>query len=139
MNNESSNQGAAGTLSALPPEKQTAFLEALSILLPAMSPNNKDGPPDWVIDDKTIDEVRFTDLFLRKHPMFCMNDRIYDTDGIRSDDSVKKEISDMISPYIRIDVAIKVSKLLSLLKIRTHTDDLPPDTERIHFKNGIQK
>lgn len=57
-------------------------------------------------DGKKINEVLFCEKFLREHPMLCVHDAFFTTEGRVSDETMlKKEILDRIKPYITSGVA----------------------------------
>ena len=132
MNKEFNIQNVAEIITKIPQDQMPAFEKIISAFAPAA----EEELPDWMIDDSHLDEIRFTDFFLEKYPMLCVHEKLYGLDGMEEDDRVKKVISELISPFIRTDVAGKIKKLLDLLKIRAHAEALPLDKEHIHFWNG---
>ena len=112
----------------LPQEKMKAFEETMEAFGQA-------ADPEW-FDGNRIDEVAFCACLLEKHPMRCIRDRLYDIDGRISDDSVKSEIFSYVRPYIKTNVAKNVEKYMGALKLMAMSEELPIETDRIHFHNG---
>lgn len=112
----------------MPQEKMEAFEETMEAFGQA-------AEPDW-FDGNRIDEIAFCACLLEKHPMKCIRDRLYDIDGRISDDSVKSEIFSYVRPYIKTNVAKNVEKYMGALKLMAMSEELPIETDRIHFHNG---
>lgn len=91
--------------------------------------------PEW-FDGKRIDESAFSDHMIAEHPMKCINGILYDKGGMVNEQRLQKEIYDMITPYVRNNIAKNVTKLLDAIKIRAFCEGLPVQTDRIHMANG---
>jgi len=98
-------------------------------------PNSESSDPAW-FDGKKIDETLFGRYLITRHPMKCLNGILYDIDGTVNEQKLQKEIYDMISPFVKCNVAKNVSKLLDAVKICAFCEDLPIQTDRIHVANG---
>lgn len=97
------------------------------------------GPEDWPIwfDGKRINEVLFCEEFLREHPMLCVHDAFFTTEGRVTDETMlKKEILDRIKPYVTSGVAKWAANLLDALRVECWSPPLPVYQDRVHVKNG---
>ncbi len=91
---------------------------------------------EW-FDGKKINEALFCAAFLRDHPMICVHDSFFDTEGRVNDESqLKKDILNRIAPCVTSGLARRVNNLLDLLRVTCSADPLPAETDRIHLANG---
>ncbi len=98
-----------------------------------------DAPPEWVLSKTTIHEVKFCEAFLRQHPMKCINGRFYDIDGTVSENTVKAEITGMLTPYYVTQISQKVRNLLDMLRMVSYSEPVPLKADEIHLLNGVLK
>ncbi len=70
--------------------------------------NAANDAPEWAISEKAIHEILFCKAFLKRHPMKCINGRFYDIDGLVQDDTIRSEISGMLTPYYATQISRKV-------------------------------
>ena len=122
------------SLQDLPKEKIEVLKETLAALDAAQ--NNED--PDW-LDDGKIDEIAFSEFMLARHPMKCIHGIFYDVDGRVKEDHLKKEILDYVRPYVSSNVAKSIMRLLEALRLCAYSEELPIQTDRIHFRNGTYR
>jgi len=93
--------------------------------------------PDW-FDGKKIDEVTFCGLFLRDHPMKCIDGRFFTPDGPVEDEAVIKQlILDEVQVVITNGLSKKVSNLLETLRMIAYSAPLDIEVDCIHLKNGV--
>lgn len=93
--------------------------------------------PFWLEEEKRVIEPLFCEYFLALHPMLCIHGKFYTVDGVVTDESqLKKEIYDLISPWIGTKVARKVEELINSLRMRAYEEELPLHYDRIHVANG---
>ena len=93
--------------------------------------------PDW-FDGKKIDEVTFCGLFLRDHPMKCIDGRFFTPDGPVEDEAVIKQlILDEIQVVITNNLSKKVSNLLETMRLMAYSAPLDIEVDCIHFQNGV--
>ena len=91
---------------------------------------------EW-FDGKKINEALFCEEFLRDHPMICVHDTFFNTEGRVSDESqLKKDILNRIAPCVTSGLARRVNNLLDVLRVTCSADPLPAETDRIHLANG---
>lgn len=96
--------------------------------------------PDWPewFDGKHINEVLFSEEFLAQHPMKCINGHLFTVDGpIESEELVKKQILDMVQSCVTTSLSKRAGNLLEVIKLRSFSEPLPMETDRIHVANGI--
>lgn len=92
--------------------------------------------PLWY-DGKKINETLFCEDFLRRHPMRSINDAFFTVNGrVYDENHLKKEIFDLIKPYITSGIAKKVASLLDVLRMECYSTPLPLYQDRIHVANG---
>lgn len=97
------------------------------------------GMEDWPawFDGKKINEVLFCEDFLQDHPMLCIHDAFFTTEGQVTDETMlKKEILDRIKPYITSGVAKRAVNLLDALRVECWSPPLPVFQDRVHVANG---
>lgn len=97
------------------------------------------GMEDWPawFDGKKINEVLFSEEFLQDHPMLCIHDAFFTTEGRVTDETMlKKEILDRIKPYVTSGVAKRAANLLDALRMECWSPPLPVFQDRIHVANG---
>ncbi|MBE6855032.1 MAG: DNA primase [Ruminococcus sp.] len=95
-----------------------------------------DERPSWY-DGKTVNEVLFCKDFLQKHPMVRVGGSFFTKEGRVSDEeSVRKEIYDMLRPFLNGGLTRRASNLLEMLKLEAYTANLPVHEDRLHVANG---
>ena len=93
--------------------------------------------PDW-FDGKKIDEVTFCGLFLRDHPMKCIDGRFFTPDGPVEDEAIIKQlILDEVQVVITNNLSKKVSNLLETMRLMAYSAPLDIEVDCIHLKNGV--
>lgn len=97
----------------------------------------EDDIPVWVGQDKKVNEVLYCTVFLDKHPMKCINGRLFTVDGLIEDENrVSAMIFDDFQRYIHRDIAKMVKRSLEALKLMAYSPQLKPQTDRLHVSNG---
>nr|WP_297872297.1 DUF5906 domain-containing protein [uncultured Oscillibacter sp.] len=92
--------------------------------------------PAW-FDGKKINEVLFSEEFLQDHPMLCIHDVFFTTEGRVTDETMlKKEILDRIKSYVTSGVAKRAANLLDALRMECWSPPLPVYQDRVHVANG---
>ena len=92
--------------------------------------------PIWY-DGKKINEVLFCEEFLQDHPMLCVHDAFFTTEGrVRDETMLKKDILNRIKPYVTSGVAKRAANLLDALRVECWSPPLPIYQNRIHVANG---
>ena len=92
--------------------------------------------PEWY-DGKHVNEVKFCEEFLREHPMKSVNGTFFTVEGrITDEDSLRREIYEMLKPYFSTGLGKRVNNLLEALRLEAYTPDLPIQRDRIHVANG---
>ena len=93
--------------------------------------------PEW-FDGKRINEVLFSQDFLDRYPMKCINGQLFTEDGAVEDEEwVKQLILNEIRDCITTGLHKRVSNLLEVVKLQAYSQPLPMETDRIHVANGI--
>ena len=101
-----------------------------------MSENSKPVKPDW-LNGSAPDEVKFCEDFKENHPIKSIGGRFYTVDGrVHDENLLKKEIYDILKPYISSGLSAKVNSLLELLRIHCCEEDFSMQLDRIHVANG---
>ena len=92
--------------------------------------------PEWY-DGKTVNEVKFCEEFLRKHPMKRVNGTLFTVEGrVTDEDRLKREIYEMLKPHFSTGLGKRVNNLLEALRLEAYAPDLPIQRDRIHVANG---
>ena len=92
--------------------------------------------PEWY-DGKHVNEVKFCEEFLREHPMKSVNGTVFTVEGrITGEDSLRREIYEMLKPYFSTALGKRVNNLLEALRLEAYAPDLPIQRDRIHVANG---
>lgn len=93
--------------------------------------------PEW-FDGKRINEVLFSQDFLDRYPMKCINGQLFTEDGAVEDEEwIKQLILNEIRDCITTGLHKRVSNLLEVVKLQAYSQPLPMETDRIHVANGI--
>ena len=92
--------------------------------------------PFWY-DGKMVNEVGFCEDFLQKHPMVRVGGSFFTKDGrIADEESVRKDIYEMLRPYLNCGLAKRASGLLEMVKLEAYVPNLPVHEDRLHVSNG---
>ena len=95
-----------------------------------------DKCPEWY-DGKHVNEVKFCEEFLREHPMKSVNGTFFTVEGrITDEDSLRREIYEMLKPLFSTAFGKRVNNLLEALRLEAYVPDLPIQRDRIHVANG---
>ena len=122
-------------LSDLPKEKLKKLSSTISELTEQDGKKEKE-PISWY-DGKNIDELAYCEYFIRKHPLRCIQGRLYDINGLISDtEFIRKEILDDITVFVRQGIARKAARLLETLMLMAYSEMPDRQTDRIHTLNG---
>ena len=93
--------------------------------------------PEW-FDGKRINEVLFSQDFLDRYPMKCINGQLFTEDGAVEDEEwVKQLILNEIRDCISTGLHKRVSNLLEVVKLQAYSQPLPMEMDRIHVANGV--
>lgn len=92
--------------------------------------------PIW-LDNKHLNEVLFCEAFLQTHPMISINGTFFTVDGRVTDENrLKKEIYDLLKPWLSSGLAKRVTNLLDILRVECYCPGLPLHQDRINVQNG---
>ena len=92
--------------------------------------------PFWY-DGKMVNEVGFCEDFLQKHPMVRVGGSFFTREGrINDEESVRKDIYEMLRPYLNCGLAKRASGLLEMVKLEAYVPNLPVHEDRLHVANG---
>ena len=92
--------------------------------------------PFWY-DGKSVNEVGFCEEFLQQHPMVRVGGSFFTKDGrITDEESVRKEIYEMLRPFLTCGLAKRASGLLEMVKLEAYVPNLPIHEDRLHVANG---
>ena len=92
--------------------------------------------PLWLIKGK-LNEMLFCEDFLQKHPMVRVGGSFFTKDGrVTDEEAIRKEIYEMLRPYLSMGLPRRASSLLEQLKLEAYTPNLPVHDDRIHVANG---
>ena len=103
---------------------------------PTTPPAPPEDRPGWY-NGKTINEAAFCHAFLAQHRLAYTENAFFTPEGRVTDVTLLKEqIFRMLELYATTSVTKKISNIIELLKITANTDQLLPQTDRIHLANG---
>ena len=120
MNNEWNNLTAA--------QKEAAIKAYEATLKPDI--------PVWYEGGK-LNEVLYVEALLNDMPLFCVNNRLYMSDGIPvNEDYLASKIINQLSGYLTVGLPKRVSSIIDTLKLRCYRETPTSDTDRIHVING---
>ena len=92
--------------------------------------------PGWY-NGQFLDEVGFCCEVVCRHPMVCVGGKFFSKEGrIYDENGSKKEIYEMLRPYLKSGLAKKCSNLLEMLRMEAYKDNLPVHEDRLHVANG---
>ncbi len=92
--------------------------------------------PGWY-NGQFLDEVGFCCDFICRHPMVCVGGKFFSKEGrIYDENGIKKQIYEMLRPYLKVGLAKKCSNLLEMLRMEAYKDNLPVHEDRLHVANG---
>lgn len=92
--------------------------------------------PEWAQNGSNIDEVLFFAEFIERYPMLCIDGKFIDVNGEVDIEWLKYKVSHSIMPYVRKNLAQKVTSIINTMKLCAYGDELKPDINRIHVRNG---
>ena len=96
-----------------------------------------DDFPTWYdTKSRKIDEVEFCSWFMNKHPLRYVGGIFYDINGAVNIDAMRKEIVDILKPYVKTAIVRRANQIIEALRCEALTDKLPKHTDRVHFRNG---
>ena len=96
----------------------------------------EENVPCW-FEDRQFNDVAFCEDFLQKHPMICVSGRFFSYEGrVDDEELIRKEIYELIKPYVTSRLDKKTSSLLEQLRLEAYVESLPLQTDRIHVANG---
>ena len=92
--------------------------------------------PGWY-NGQFLDEVGFCCDFICRHPIVCVGGKFFSKEGrIHDENGIKKQIYEMLRPYLKVGLAKKCSNLLEMLCMEAYKDNLPVHEDRLHVSNG---
>ena len=97
-------------LSSIAPEKLEALDKTMDLFTP---PPDMPDPmePIWFVNG-AINEILFSEDYLRRHPMKCIKKRLYDINGSVDEACMEHEIYKKIANYVSKDVAKLCTRLM---------------------------
>jgi len=92
--------------------------------------------PLWLIKGK-LNEMLFCEDFLQKHPMVRVGGSFFTKDGrVTDEEAIRKEIYEMLRPYLSMGLPRRASSLLEQLKLEAYAPNLPVHEDRIHVQTA---
>ncbi len=92
--------------------------------------------PEWY-NGKTVNEPLFCKEFLEQHRLAYADGAFYTPDGKLPDEQrLRTVIYGLLEPLVQTGLGRRVDDIIRSLRIKAQTDALPPQTDRIHVKNG---
>ena len=92
--------------------------------------------PAWY-DGKTVNEALFCRDFLAAHKLVYTENAFFTPNGCMVDEApLQAAMFQMLEPCATTQVTRKITGMIDLLRIMARTDNLPPQTDRVHLANG---
>lgn len=92
--------------------------------------------PQW-LKRGHLDEVEFCLHYLYQHNTVCVDGTFFTVEGRVTDESMmRKEIYDMLKPYVRSGLPRKVEAIMSNLRMLCRQEELPLSCRKLHVANG---
>ncbi len=92
--------------------------------------------PVWY-DGKSINEALFAEEFLMNHKLVYTNRAFFTPEGRLTDESkLQREIYDELKCCAAANIPRKIRNIVDVLALEARSDDLRPQTDRIHLTNG---
>lgn len=103
------------------------------------SSNEDDLKVDWISFDETgtvnINDKKFTEWYVKRNELYCINDRFYTRYGQISDNEFRNDIHNIIGGIITTHLSAKVESLLASVKNEAFTKLDAPDKYKVQFDN----
>ena len=103
------------------------------------SPDEVSDIPCWLFFDETgaatIDEKKFSEWYVEKYQIHCINGRFFSCNGLIGDGWFENNIHNLIGGIIKTKLAAKVSDLLRVIKNEAYKEVDTPDPYKIQFQN----
>ena len=90
----------------------------------------------WIDSKGKIVESAFCAYFLQKHPLMCLDQKLFDLDGEVNEEQLRHEIHQEIRPAARNDTAKKTKRIVDAIKMECYREEWETQLDRIHLKNG---
>lgn len=90
----------------------------------------------WIDKKGKIVEGAFCAWFLQKHPLMCLDQKLFDLDGEVNEERLRHEIHQEIRSAARNDTAKKTKRIVEAIKMETYQEEWDVQLDRIHLKNG---
>ena len=92
--------------------------------------------PSW-FDGSKINESLFCQEFIKRHRLAYAEGSFFTPKGrVADENAIRKAVYLLVEPLLTSGVTQKISSLIDLMKIAAATNDLCPQTDRIHLANG---
>lgn len=118
-------------------DKIKNYTEAeLKEMISAYEQKKKSLPPVWFMENK-LDEIAFAECLLAEHPMYCVENSLYEEDGSRTDLSLLKiSIMNQLTGFVTTELPNRINRIIDTVKIMCHIENPPADITKIHVANG---
>ena len=95
---------------------------------------------DWLYisesGEVTINEIKFAKWYVKSRQIYCVNEKLYDEYGVKSDAWFRNDIQNLVGSFIVQNVARRVSSLLDVIKNEAFTSIGLPPLYKIAFENA---
>ena len=105
-------------------------------IIQAYKESIKPDIPLWYENGK-LNEVMYVEAFLNEMPLFCVNNRLYTSEGTPvNEDSLASRIMNQLSAYLTTGLPKRVSSLMDSIRLRCFREAPLMPTDRINVSNG---
>ena len=90
----------------------------------------------WIDKKGKIVEGAFCAWFLQKHPLMCLDQKLFDLDGEVNEERLRHEIHQEIRSAARNDTAKKTKRIVEAIKMETYHAEWDVQLDQIHLKTA---
>lgn len=96
--------------------------------------------PEWVLIDRhgntNVDEPQYIKSIINVIGIKTINGKMLTPNGEMQNGKISSIIQNDIEPYVKSNLAVKTKNIVLAIKNKSYCEELPKDTQNIHFTNG---
>lgn len=100
----------------------------------------KSALPEWVLIDRhgntNVDEPQYIKSIINVIGIKTINGKMLTPNGEIQNGKISSIIQNDIEPYVKSNLAVKTKNIVLAIKNKSYCEELPKDTQNIHFTNG---
>lgn len=102
--------------------------------------DKKSTLPEWVLIDRhgntNVDEPQYIKSIINVIGIKTINGKMLTPNGEMQNGKISSIIQNDIEPYVKSNLAVKTKNIVLAIKNKSYCEELPKDTQNIHFTNG---